>query len=84
MSIFEIYIKEDQPFVIHSQNYVSGLCYFVEICGNLLVVEELGQDLRERVVFYNLDKVEKIVGVYEGDVDFVEVDDKEPSEFYIS
>lgn len=84
MTCFFKYFEDEQPFIIYSEHYTSGLCYYEELEGNLLVVMELGEDLKERVTFYNVDKIEKIVGVYKGDVDIVEVNEKEPSEFYIS
>ena len=82
-NLFTNHFQDDQPFVIHSENYVSGLCYFEELDGNLLVVFELGEDFKERKTFYNIDKIEKIVGIYKGDVEFVKVNDREPSENYI-
>ena len=82
--LLEKYFNDDEPFIVHSEQESSGLCYLEEIKDNHLVCFELGQDLRERIVIFNIDKIEKIVKIYQGDVDWVEDADPNPQPNYIA
>ena len=77
------FLEEDQPFIIYTDNYVSGACYLEEIKDNWLVDWELGEDCHERIVFYNIEEIVKIQFCYNGDLEIVEDNEFEPQGKYI-